>query len=229
MNANLIRISNNLAFLALFLGMVHCALAAEEGVEATITFCDGQKTVVRDFRVVYSWREMPANAEGLTPYKNQTRAEAGLWVPNRDQAVPAFKLIPFGELDSIEFESAIQQLADSLIYQFRVQRIRLKRLDGKQSTLSSEVIGGNGPILWPRSAKASFPEDLGDKRVDRVTVSLEGKTKLDGGPGEYLFVLPTSLTEANESVLKKMRGSFPKKIQFVHGTPAPARTAHSER
>src|SRR5262245_60205024 len=83
---------------------------AEEKYDATITFCGGQKTNVKDFRIVYSWREMPARSEGLTPYESRAKAERGVWVANRVQGKPGFQLIPFSEIESIEFDSAIEQL-----------------------------------------------------------------------------------------------------------------------
>jgi hypothetical protein len=211
----------------LLLGAVCLGQAADQKYDATITFCNGQKNTVQDFRIVYAWREMPATSEGLTPYKLQTRGEQGLWVVNRDKATPAFKLIPFSDLDSIEFDSDIKQLGYSTLYQFRIQQVRLQRLHEKPITLTDGVLGDATPILWPCHARAKFPEDLGDKRIDRVTVSLQGKTKIEGADSEYLFVFPTSLTEANESLLKKTRDSFPQKIQIVGADGT--RTAQAEK
>jgi hypothetical protein len=197
-------------------GLALSVAAQETASEATIHFCDGGKTLVRNLRVAYSWREMPAGAEGLTEYQIKTRAIPGIWVSDPKSPRPGFQLVPFAKLEAIEFESEVKQLGVSETHEFRVQRIVLLRLDGTKAVLSKELLGDDHPVLWPQSLRFRFPEALGDKRMDRITVQLQGKTKLEGVESEYVFVMPKPVTTANQTVLKKQRDAFPKRIQFSH-------------
>src|SRR5689334_24838252 len=117
------RMANLLTALSLCFAAILRASADEARYDATITFCGGQKTTVKDFRVVYSWREMPARSEGLTPYESRAKAERGVWVASLVQGKPGFQLIPFSEIEAIEFDSDIQQLGVSEIYQFQIRHV----------------------------------------------------------------------------------------------------------
>jgi hypothetical protein len=75
--------------------------------------------------------------------------------------------------------------------------------------------------LWPQSARFEFPQGLGNKRIDRINVMLQGKTKIEGHDSEFVFVLPKPSTTANQTVLKKQRDTFPQRIQFSHAATAP--------
>jgi hypothetical protein len=204
----------------LLVGMRTASFAAEEKFDAIITFCGGQTTSVRDLRVVYAWREMPANVEGLVPCKERSRTEQGVWVVGGNSSQPALQLVPFEELDSIEFESDVQQLGLSLVHQFRVSQVWFKKLDGRRVSHSDELLAPDKPILWPSHARLSFPDDAANKRLDRIIVSLQALTKIEGQDSPYVFAFPTDSATGIQSVLKKQRDAFPRLIRFVRSGPA---------
>ena len=138
----------------------------------------------------------------------------------------SFQLIPFEELDAIEFESELKQLGVSETYEFRVRSVVLHRRDGTTLALSKEILSEEHPILWPQSSRAKFPEGTGSRRVDRMTVMLQARTRVGSEASEFVFVMPRPVTTANQAVLRKQRDAFPQRIQFA--SPATPRTASAK-
>jgi hypothetical protein len=195
--------------------------AEPEPFHAMITTHGGQKSSVRDIRVVYSWREMPADREGLVPYKLRDKIEQGLWVAEGPDGTTGFRLIPFGELDAIEFQTSLVQLGVSETYDFRIEQIVLHRTDGTREQFGKELLDSGHPVLWPGNPKRKFPEDLGGQRADRISVMLHARSRIEGEDSRYLFVFPRPVTTAFHSTVRKQRDAFPQWIHLSRSDAAP--------
>ena len=196
---------------------------AEDRFDATITLFGGQKTTVENLRLVYSWREMAADAEGLTPYQPRTRFEQCVWVA--DDVVdgkPGFVPISFRDIDAIKFECEIRQLGVSEVYEFHVGQVTLLRFDGNHRILAKDALHDSYPVLWPLSPGIRFPENAGNKKLDRITTSLRGRTKIEGIDSEYVLVFPPPSSTSTQAAVRRQRAVFPQRIEFHDNAPRAA-------
>src|ERR1051325_131149 len=199
------------------------SFAAGEKFAATITFCGKQTISLTDLRIVYEWRQMPLGIDGLVPYKDRRQIARGLWIVGAASPLPSLQFVPFQQLETIEFESGIQPIGLSLLHQFRVNRIWLKRRDGTRIACSSGLLTEDKPVLWPFHDQLIFPEDTVNQRLDGLVVSIQALTKMEGQDATYVFAFPTALATGIQPALKKQRDAFPRLIQFASGTEEPPR------
>lgn len=195
----------------------HLALAlacvAEPKFDATVITFGQAQTLVLDAQIVYAWREMPAETRGLTMYQLGSLVERGLWAL-KPQPRPTWELVPLDSIAALEFETEIRPIGQSHLHEFLVRRVWLFDPDGKKTDISKGLLAASQPVLWPSQSSSAFPPGSDGKQIDKRSVSVRGRTRLDGTDAEFVLLFPPPSDSAIRSVLEKKRDHFPRRIEF---------------
>lgn len=212
MNATPIRLRMGAAMAAAQLGLAW-ACVAEPKFDATVITFGGAQTLVQDAQIVYAWREMPTETRGLTTYQLGSLVERGLWAL-KPQARATWELVSLDSIAAIEFETEIRRVGQTHLHEFFVRRVWLHEHGGKKTEISKGLLAASEPVLWPSQFSPSFPPGSDGKRIDKRSVSVRGRTRLDGADAEFVLLFPPPSDSAIRSVLEKKNDLFPRRIEF---------------